>query len=881
MDLGRIQFLSLFTKGLTTALGIIQSVIIVRLLTAGEYGIVGLVLSIGGLIGVSQHLGIVDGAIREIAVLKNKRDIGKVFWVSHITRQLITLPLSLALVFLARFIAVDIYHRPEIVPYIQLFAVILILQGLQDVLGATLTGIKQFKGLYAAQIITATINIAVFGYLVWQGKILGFFWAMIITTSIMLVILLYLTIRELRGNLALPTWTDIREFSRRVMKTGVFMYVSRILFVVWHRLPLLLLGGVLTSEELGYLNVSLTFGSKLTIIAAALSEVNLSWMSSLFATQQEQFREVVQRNMQRVLLLMIGLTLGLIFFTPEILQYVIGAQYLVAEHLILVMTLAFFLYALTDIGTSSLFVSADRPRLRMWAYSLMTLVSGAPIALMLVGEPNAFWASVAVLAGAVVAYGVMILLAKRAFGVRFLTPQLGFFVVALFMAVAWLFTDPPLIARLVVLVLLSAYIAWESHRRQLLPQAVSRFLGGTKPPAEDPLRIICFAGATYQQPAWTNRQHMMSRVSQHYPVLYVEPRKWIFRVLANNWRNPGELVAFFKRLFWYERKSDRLFIKAQANILPGSREIKAISLINHWLNRVGVALIAWWLGFSSGRLCLWLYDTEAAQYLPVWPEAIMLYDCVDNHEVQAGVDRNPQRVQEEEEAILKRADVVTVTSERLFELKRIQHPNAHLALNAGDVELFMKNGEMNLAEADQYFASIKHPIIGTVGALDSYKVDFALLHTAATQHPEWHFVFVGAPVVDQRNADLDKLRTLPNTHFIGAIFHERVPAYVRHFDVCIIPYKSNAYNEASFPLKFWEFMATGKPVVVSGLPELKKYATLIGYAATPDEFSRLIAAALAQPKTNRTERVALAKEHSWERRVERVLALLRQAISNK
>jgi Polysaccharide biosynthesis protein. len=143
MDLGRTQALSLATKAVTTALGLIQSLIVIRLLGPANFGLVGLVMSIGGVIGVSQHLGIVDGAIREIAVLKKKSEIAKVFWVSHIVRQVVTIPLSLALILLSGVIATRIYGRPEITLFLQIFAAALILQGLQDVLGASLTGLKK------------------------------------------------------------------------------------------------------------------------------------------------------------------------------------------------------------------------------------------------------------------------------------------------------------------------------------------------------------------------------------------------------------------------------------------------------------------------------------------------------------------------------------------------------------------------------------------------------------------------------------------------------------------------------------------------------------------------------------------------------------------
>jgi len=869
MDLARTQLLSLTTKAITTVLGIAQSVIVIRLLSPAEFGLVGLVMSIGGVIGVSQHLGIVDGAIREIAVLKSKKEIGKVFWVSHAVRQAVTIPLSLGLVVLAGVIAVRVYDRPEIIPYIQLFGAVLILQGLQDVLGATLTGRKLFKALYAVQIVTAAINIAVFGYLVWTFSIIGFFWAIVVTTAIMVALLLLVVTRDLAGYLRLPTWQEVRQYARRVMRVGAYMYLSRIFFVVWQRLPLLVLGGVLLNEELGFINVSLTFGSKLTIIAMALSEVNLSWMSSLYTDQRDDFRRVVTRNMQRVLVLMMGLTLLLLFFTPEILRYIIGVEYLPAQPIIYIMTAAFFLYSLIDIGTSSVFVPANEPRLRAVLYGVMTLITGAVLAWLLLASPAGLLAAYGVFGGAVVSYAAMVILAQRQFGVRLLTTQLALFLVALGLGVWWLLGEPSLGWRIAVFLLLAGYVVWEARRSDLLPQLRTREVTSAK------FKVICFAGAEFGQASWTNRQHVMSRVSKQYPVLYVEPRVWLFRYLWERRQEPRVVWSFLRRLLWYQQVHDQLFLKAQANLIPGSRDVPLIGRLNHWLNRWNVLLVARWLGFRmerESREVLWLYDTEAVRYLSAFPRAYVLYDCVDDHAAQAGVDRSASLVKAEEAQILKRADVVTVTSKKLLAQKQRKNPNVHLVLNAGDVDLFQQTPPDIPLPA--VLRQTQKPIIGTVGALDTYKVDFELLREVAERNREWQFVLLGKPIIDRDEAALQDLARLSNVAVLGPVPRELAPAYVARFSVAMIPYRPNRYNEASFPLKFWEFMATGKPVVVSGLPELQEYDSLIGYAADAREFERELARALTSGQVGRDKRMALAREHGWDQRVERLLALL-------
>jgi glycosyltransferase involved in cell wall biosynthesis len=113
---------------------------------------------------------------------------------------------------------------------------------------------------------------------------------------------------------------------------------------------------------------------------------------------------------------------------------------------------------------------------------------------------------------------------------------------------------------------------------------------------------------------------------------------------------------------------------------------------------------------------------------------------------------------------------------------------------------------------------------------------------------------------------------------LGSVPREDVPAYVAYFDICLIPYKNNTYNEASFPLKFWEFMATGKPIVASGVPELEEYEPMIAYATTTQEFSQKIADTIKSGIEINQKRITLASQHGWENRANELKKLLLKTI---
>ncbi|MEK7557581.1 MAG: hypothetical protein AAB538_06375, partial [Patescibacteria group bacterium] len=356
----------------------------------------------------------------------------------------------------------------------------------------------------------------------------------------------------------------------------------------------------LAAEELGYLNVSLTFGARLTIIAMALSEVNLAWMSSLYVTAREEFQKTVAKNMERVFLVMWGLSATLMFFTPEIVRYIIGQEFIPAEPLIYIMTFAFFLYSLLDIGTSSVFVPADQPRLRSIVFGIKVLISAAVIGWFLTTQPSPLLSAWGVLAGVVVAYGAMVGLVKSRFHVQLLPRSLWVLLFALAVSLVWLFQEPQLILRIGAFLLLATYAGWQAKQRGLIPGQIS-----------PGINIIGF-GTAFDAPSWTNRQHVLSRVAKTYPVLYVEPREWIVRSISRHWRNPVRLLSFLWRLIGYQKRGKQLYLISQWNLIPGSREYKAVAAFDHFLNRWRVKVLAVLLGFHSPKTVLWLYETEAA-----------------------------------------------------------------------------------------------------------------------------------------------------------------------------------------------------------------------------------------------------------------------------
>jgi glycosyltransferase involved in cell wall biosynthesis len=105
------------------------------------------------------------------------------------------------------------------------------------------------------------------------------------------------------------------------------------------------------------------------------------------------------------------------------------------------------------------------------------------------------------------------------------------------------------------------------------------------------------------------------------------------------------------------------------------------------------------------------------------------------------------------------------------------------------------------------------------------------------------------------------------------------PQYLRGFDVAVIPYVRSKYTESCFPIKFFEFLASGRPVVISELPALERYFDAVLVAKTADEFVELCAQAVAEPERGKARRLELAAKNDWSSRITKLMELIECRLS--
>ena len=180
------------------------------------------------------------------------------------------------------------------------------------------------------------------------------------------------------------------------------------------------------------------------------------------------------------------------------------------------------------------------------------------------------------------------------------------------------------------------------------------------------------------------------------------------------------------------------------------------------------------------------------------------------------------------------ATEVWCASEELLARVRPLRPDARLVPNACDFSHWVTSPEQQPIAAEV----LPHPRVAVIGRIGEW-VDVPALCAAARAMPETHFLLVG-PV---ENVDYFQADALYNIHCVGERFYPLLPSYVHACDAALIPYRADSDTaKAAEPLKLWNLLATGKPVVASGLPAAARLGGTL--ATTPDELTDTLRAVL-------------------------------------
>lgn len=252
---------------------------------------------------------------------------------------------------------------------------------------------------------------------------------------------------------------------------------------------------------------------------------------------------------------------------------------------------------------------------------------------------------------------------------------------------------------------------------------------------------------------------------------------------------------------------------------------------------------------------------------------LVIYYCIDNFSVSS---LSAKKIRRSEERLLKKADLVFVTSSELYNYCSKYNAKVYnfpFAVNFTEFEKIRLKDDAISEE----LKDIKPPIVGYIGGVHKW-IDQKLIKEIAENNSKYSFVFVG-PL--QTNVSL--LLPLKNIHFLGKKEHEKLPLFIKHFDACIIPYRITDYTENVYPTKLNEYLALGKAVISTSLVEVKifnnKYGDIVYIAEDKEEFDRYLNKAITEDsQLLRNKRISVARRNSWEERIEEMCDLIEETM---
>jgi len=238
----------------------------------------------------------------------------------------------------------------------------------------------------------------------------------------------------------------------------------------------------------------------------------------------------------------------------------------------------------------------------------------------------------------------------------------------------------------------------------------------------------------------------------------------------------------------------------------------------------------------------------------------VVYDCMDEWDTFPLIK---QSIVEAENRLVDECDLLVVTAQRLFEKWKENKKSITLARNAVDYDFFNNHLQVN-----QLLDGVPHPIVGYYGAIADW-FDLELMLFIAKNRPDYNFVLIGG-IFD---IDISALKALPNVRFLGQQPYETMPKYLYNFDACIIPFKINAVTEATDPVKVYEYLCAGKPVVSVALPELNSFRELLYIASDYNDFVVKIDLALRENNVDINQRrIEFSSQNTWGKRYETIFA---------
>ncbi len=380
---------------------------------------------------------------------------------------------------------------------------------------------------------------------------------------------------------------------------------------------------------------------------------------------------------------------------------------------------------------------------------------------------------------------------------------------------------------------------------------------------------------------WKRKQRLLFDIAQDDSgpkVFYSEPPVALTSIVEN----PGALgkasekgrrfcQALTGRLAPIGKK---LFLYTPLIPLPGARTLQLIHRANQWIMGQVLKRKIKRAGFSN--FVLWLYHPSQIWLVDLLgPGAdLIVYDWTDDW-VQAFPSHLPKNqkidLQHKQEQLLQQCDLVFGVSKKLCERAKKYCANVHYLPNATDPQVFKPASRKE--DPHPILADLPSPCLVYLSQITE-RLDRDLLGELADRQPGWQILMIG-PIICPPSFLLP-LKDRKNIHFAGSLPYRTAARIVAQSDVCILPHLVDELTLTLDPIKLYDYLATGTPVVTTPVAMHGAIKPYLYLASTAAGFEKAVLRALDEPNAKAEERRNASMAHVWSQRKDEALAILRE-----
>jgi glycosyltransferase involved in cell wall biosynthesis len=384
--------------------------------------------------------------------------------------------------------------------------------------------------------------------------------------------------------------------------------------------------------------------------------------------------------------------------------------------------------------------------------------------------------------------------------------------------------------------------------------------------------IICFGGEDWWYHHPHSKNHLMRRFARAgNKVIFVNSISMGLAPVKS-----GELLPRVKRKLKSYAKLARTTEEGITVVSPAVVPFfgsAAAAATNRRLLTAQISSLAKRRGLT--KPILWIAIPTAVEVVGRLDESIVIYHVSDKYDANT-MDHatDPTLIRKLHERAIEGADLVFYSSRKLFDEVTVGPEKSYLLEQAVDFDHWSRLSRREVAVAEAV-AKIPQPRIGYFGAIEPWLIDQELIKKAARERPEWNWIFIGNK---SRGLEIEQMS---NVHFLPPVSYEELPHYAAGFDVCVLPWNTEVpFTSYGSAIKVREYLASGKPVVISPLPEYESMSDVLRIGRNRDQFLQLVDEALREQGDELTRaRQAVVKDGTWDARAEWVSGLIEERLN--